>query len=242
MKNPTDLGFNRTGISTSPLLTKEMLSDMIPPSSQGDSGSLLSYREIFLREAEPIGTVPIPTEIKGMASAAIHALKGERMQVLIDKLSERASFERTGVRLYDLLINKCTERNAAADGISLDQIRAIRDDELHHFRLVAQTMRKLGADPTAMSPSADVHAVMSMGPLKVIADPRTSVQHSFQAILVAELTDNAEWPLLIKLADSMGMKEEVTAFEAAQATELRHLADIRAIVHRLTLNDAQLLH
>ncbi|HYF21309.1 MAG TPA: ferritin Dps family protein, partial [Ramlibacter sp.] len=78
--------------------------------------------------------------------------------MLIDKLGERLAFERTGVRLYEALILKVA---TATSGLAVDgaQLRRIRDEEEAHFRLVGQCLQEIGADPTAMTPCADVIGV-----------------------------------------------------------------------------------
>ena len=44
--------------------------------------------------------MPPPTSLKGVAKTAVDMLKGSKPTVFIDKLGERAAFERTGTRLY----------------------------------------------------------------------------------------------------------------------------------------------
>lgn len=219
---------NRTGIGMSPIDSQQMIdaAQATPPSSQGDASALAALDSAYIEEAEPVGSVPLPGTLKGAAQATLNKLAGKNPEVLIDKLGERLAFERTGTRLYDYLINKC-ETTQADSGISIDTLRRFRREEAQHFKLVAKALESLGADPTAQTPGADVGAVASSGVLQVLSDPRTSVPQSLEAILTAELVDNAGWELLFKLAGQMGLYDMETEFRAALMEEENHLMQIR---------------
>src|SRR5690606_38868197 len=108
-----------------------------------------------------------------------------------DKVGERLAFERSGTRLYDGFIEKCSVRTDEADLVDMQVLKRFRDQEAEHFLLLERTMRRLGGDPTAQTPCADVTAVASAGLLQTVRDPRVSVAQSLQALLTAELVDNA---------------------------------------------------
>ncbi len=219
---------NRTGIDMSPVDSQTMIdtAEKTPPSSSGDESALAALDSTYIREAEPVGSVPVPGTLKGLAEATLNKLGGRNPEVFIDKLGERLAFERTGTRLYDYLITKCEATNAESK-ISIDTLKRFRREEAQHFKLVAKTLESLGADPTAQTPGADVSAVASSGVLKVLSDPRTSVPQSLEAILTAELVDNAGWELLSKLAGEMGLSDLETDFRSALAEEAQHVMQIR---------------
>ncbi|HEX7028936.1 MAG TPA: ferritin Dps family protein, partial [Gammaproteobacteria bacterium] len=79
--------------------------------------------------------------------------------------------------------------------------------------------------------------VASMGIMKVITDPRTSVSQSLAALLSAELTDNAAWELLIAVADEMGLEEMADEFGQALRQEEEHLRDVRQWYEQAVLSD-----
>jgi bacterioferritin (cytochrome b1) len=110
---------------------------------------------------------------------------------------------------------------------------------LEHFLLLNRTITELGGDPTVESPCADVAGVASMGILQVLTDPRTTVTQCLQALLTAELTDNAGWELLIELADGLGFQEMKAEFETALTNEEEHLQNVRNWVSDLVLEQAQ---
>jgi len=240
MKKPTNSGMNRTGIDMSPIDINELLSGVNEsrPSSQGDESTLAAYRSIYLQEAEPIGTVPAPGTLRGAAKTGMEKLKGKKPEVLLDKLGARLAFERTGTRLYDALLGKCLVRKDEVEHLSIELLREFRDEEAQHFALVWDAMKMLGADPTAMTPAADVNAVASSGLMQVITDPRTSVAQSLHAIHIAELADHDGWELLIKLVEELGQDQMAKRFQKALHEEDRHLATIRELMEKTCLSEA----
>ncbi len=224
------LGSNRTGIATSMTEAQRMIEGTaeFPPDASGDERRISDVRELFAQEAEPLGSVPPPPSLKGLASTAIQAVKGARPTQFIDKLGERLGFERTGVRLYEALISKYNSDGGFEGGPSLAQLEENMLEEHAHFSLLHETLTRLGADPTVMTPSADVHATMTKGILEVMVDPRTSFVQCLEALLVAELADNECWESLIEMARQSGADSIVEAFEQALAEEADHLEDVRA--------------
>jgi bacterioferritin (cytochrome b1) len=228
---------NRTGIQTTPELAEELIegATSASPSSEGGAENIAEYRGEYITEGFPIGSLPdVPASEEGEADE-----EEIGMAVLLDKLSERLAFERTGTRLYEALLNKCEMLGEATPGPTLEEIEQIGREELEHFLLLNDTIAGLGGDPTVQSPCADVAGVASMGILQVLTDPRSSMAHCLQAMLTAELTDNAGWELLIKLADNLGYDEMKTEFEAALADEERHLLNVRNWLSECVLDSAE---
>lgn len=241
MEKTTVLGKNRTGIDMSPIDAKEMMAfaRVTPPSSKGDEQAIAEMRSQYIREAEPIGSVPPPGTLKGVASTAMEKLTGKNPEAFIDKLGCRLAFERAGVRLYDALITKCAA-SPGASVVPIERLREFRNEEHEHFKLVERAIRSIGADPTAQTPSADVDGMASSGLVQVLTDPRTSVAHCLEAILIAELADNDAWQLLIVLAEKMGMEDMARDFQKALREEDKHLAHIRQWFKEMVMEDAAL--
>jgi hypothetical protein len=241
MKNDVPIGKNRTGIALSPVDQKELLevTDLTVPSMEGDERDLAEARAEYLEDHELIGSVPPPASVKGVASTGVAAVKGVNATVLIDKLSERLAFERTGTRLYGALIGKCESEGEIPGGPTVGDLQQIQAEELAHFELVREAIVSLGADPTAMTPSADMTGVASSGILQVITDSRTSLRQSLEAILIAELVDNEGWELLIDLTRAAGRDTLAERFETAAETEDEHLSKVRAWVSDATMAAAR---
>lgn len=230
MTQATDIGMNRTGIGMAPRLSEEMIrsAETSIPTSGGDGRQIDQLRQLYLHDSPPLGTTPPPSTVKGVAKAGKHMLQGQRPSVFLDKLGERLAFERTGTRLYEAVIAKFDAFGTWQQGPSRDQLVTFHDEELAHFEMVREAIESLGGDPTVVTPSADVSGVTSMGILQVITDPRSSLAHSLQALLVAELADNDGWHMLIRLADAFGQNDLSHRFHQALSDEDRHLQSVRA--------------
>lgn len=238
------LGMNRTGIDMSPVHSKQMLQvDAEIPQTTDGSSTRAGIENYFLENADPLGSVPLPGTVKGAAKSALKMTTGHHPEVFINKLGERLAYERSGVRVYQQLIAKCTH---AADSLTpdlplpIERLEEFCRQEEEHFDLLTQCLKKLGADPTAQTPDADASGVAASGMMKVITDPRTSVSQCLQAMLAIELADNAAWELLIKLAEDMGMKDMAEQFQHALQQEDIHLREVRDWYEKSVLGQAKI--
>lgn len=226
----TSMGLNRTGIGTSPVDSAELIkaaNEGCPDAPAGNVSGLASVRESYESEAEPVGTVPIPTTVKGAFKAVVDLVKGRGTAVFLDKLGERLAFERTGTRLYEALLTKLDASPGWPGGPTRAELTRFHDEELAHFTMLRDSLTELGADPTAQTPAADVIGVASMGLMQVMTDPRTTLPQSLNALLTAELTDNDGWRMLIDLARTMGQEELAARFQLAEEAEKVHLGSVR---------------
>lgn len=231
MKKDTQIGRNRTGTGASPIEAGKTAegAKASPPTAPGSKAEIAALRKLYIRDTGPVGSVPLPGTLKGLAKTAFQKFSGRQPEVLVDQLGARLSFERTGVRLYDALIVKCEEVGGMdAPDFSIEQLRGFRREELEHFLLVSEAMTKLGADPTAMTPGANVGGVMAQGILQVLTDPRTSVPQCLSAMLVAELADNDGWDMLIELTEGFAMNDVAREFRRAKEAEDLHLEYVRS--------------
>jgi rubrerythrin len=162
-----------------------------------------------------------------MIQAAAKGLQGLRPTQFLDKLGERLAFERTGVRLYSALLSKYDAFGGFDGGPRRAKIEAIMLEEYGHVGLLVEAIRKLGGDPTVMTPSADLHANLSKGILEVMVDPRTNLVQCLEAILLAELADNECWSSLSVLAQQQGDEDMASVFVSARESEAEHLSCVR---------------
>ena len=228
MDNKIHTGMNRTGMKTSPVHAAELLEvrelQTTTPAPELDA---VAIRAQYLAEAEPVGSMPPPPTLRGMAGTAMKALTGKTMHVLLDKMGERAAFERTGTRLYDMMLQKVAVAPGLPAGMTIEGVQQIRDEEHAHFQLLAAAIEGLGADPTVMTPCADVTGVQGMGLVQAMGDPRLTISQALSTLLAAEVIDNASWELLIELAQQFGQDALVEQFTEALAAEQRHEATVR---------------
>jgi hypothetical protein len=231
MKMRDIVGNNRSGALRVPEMTRELIAaaEEFPPSSEGDADEIAAVRVAYAQNGEPAATMPPPLGVLGLAKNALGALRGDP-NLLLDKLGERLAYERSGVRLYDALLSKVDAYGTFRGGPSRDDVTHIRDEELEHFHLLAQTIERLGGDPTAVTPSANVQAVASRGMCAVLVDPRTNLLQSLEIVQMIELADNDCWAALIELAQGGGDAEAVEAFGEALEHEREHLERVRAWV------------
>ena len=121
---------------------------------RGDKEYLLS---LFRKLREKIPGLVLRTSLiaglPGEDEAAFEELCGFLQEVRI---------ERTGVRLYQALIDKAEAVQAdVALPFTIGELKHIRDEELEHMHIVTSALEGLGADPTAQTPCADVAGVAS---------------------------------------------------------------------------------
>jgi ferritin-like metal-binding protein YciE len=227
MKQQATLGTNRTGMAAAAQRGQEMLAGMdeFPPTSQGSAKDIAMVRMAYAQEAEPLGSVPQPVGIQRRTAA--QAVQGAKPTLLMDKLGERLAFERTGTRLYEALVSKCEAFGSFEGGPSKADLEHVLQEEYHHFTMLQSVIERHGGDPTAVTPSADLQATAAHGVMQVIVDPRTTLLQSLEAILIAELADNACWEALIALAQEAGEDTLVTQFERALLTEQEHLTKVQ---------------
>jgi rubrerythrin len=214
-------GGNRTGVAIAPDRTKAALEDVrsFEPNPPGDSGAGSVVRLAYAEQAPEIGSVPpMVAPEKGTSP------------VLLDKLGERLAFERSGARLYELLLLKLEVDGGFDEGPTRDELETIRKEELEHFAMLSQTIGSHGGDPTAITPSADIASVETMGIVQVLSDPRTTLTDGLHAMLVAELVDTDAWQELIDIAHDLGQEPLVQRFAKALAQERDHLVHLRAWV------------
>jgi bacterioferritin (cytochrome b1) len=221
-------------LQMSPEDSKRLLesADTVEPA---DPQALAFVRQQYIDEAEPLGSVPMPATIKGIALTGAQLLTGKHPQLFLDKLAERLAFERGGTRIYDALITKFTAADTVDSIVTLQELMEIRNDEASHFFLLSETIRAMGGDPTSQTPSADLVGVETMGVIQVVSDPRTTFVESLHAVLTAELTDVAGWELLVTLADMIGESQTAERFRVALDEENEHLANVKQWHQQLTL-------
>ena len=92
----------------------------------------------------------------------------------------------------------------------------------------SHAIEELGADPTVMTPCADVTGVQGMGLVQAMGEPRLTIAQALSTLLAAEVIDAASWELLIDLAQRFGQDSLVERFSEALAAEERHDATVRA--------------
>lgn len=240
----TRMGANRTGMQMSPAHAKEMMENTeleLNDTAAMDGQALAEIRSEYIRQADPIGSIPPPGTAKGALKSGAKMLTGNRPQAFIDKLAERLAYERGGTRLYDAVITKVRAHSDELQGVNVSELEEIRNQEAAHAMLIKECIEQLGADPTAQTPSADLVGVETMGFLQAVTDPRTNLAQTLHAVLAAELVDEAGWEMLIALAENIGQTDMVTRFREAEQHEQEHIFKVRGWYESLTLESSKLV-
>ena len=220
MKQQVQVGDNRTAHALHPERYRAMEEGVLEfgASSDGDGPSRIAEtRGEYASTGEPVGSLPPMPE--GDSS--------EEMVLLIDKLGERLAFERAGTRLYEALLSKLDAYGSFPGGPERSDLEEIRIEEHQHFLMVRDIITDLGGDPTAVTPSANLAALTSRGVQDALNDPRVNLLQSLEAILIAELVDNAAWDMLAAIAEKMGKRQLAESFQRAHQTEEEHLARVQ---------------
>lgn len=229
MKSPIELGQNRTGVDMSPRDMKAAVEGARKgvPHAVFDLAAIDAIRTAYSKDAEPFGTVAPPASVKGMAKSGMQKVMGKSPTVFIDMMADRLAFERTGTRLYEALLVKYDAAHVYEGGPTREEIEHIHGDELEHFGLLVDCMRQMGADPTSVTPTADVEGVAAMGAMQVITDPRSTLTECLHVIHMLELLDNDAWDMLADLAENLGQSEMAQKFRKAFEDEQTHLESVR---------------
>jgi rubrerythrin len=208
---------NKTGAELRPahVAAMEAATTEFPPTSTGSKFGAHTVRIDYARSVEDkdlgYGSVP-----------------GKQPSVLLDKLGERLAFERTGVRLYEIMISKLEAFGSYRGGPTRAQLLKILNEEHAHLMLLNDAIQKLDGDPTAVTPAANVAGNIASGVIKVVSDPRTTVVQCLDAMLVAELADGAGWRGLIELTRRAGHRDLAKRFEQAERLEEQHRSMLEA--------------
>ena len=228
------IGVNRTGaeVSRGPARTVEASEQSPPFARPEDEAAVAQLRAEYALEADPLGSVPAAGTLAGVVQTGFAKLMGKNPEVLVDKIGERLAHERSGVRLYEAFMVKCSVHPSGAASIPLDELEEICAAEARHFKLLTDVLVSLGVDPTAQSPCGDAGGMCSLGVMQLLSDPRTSLSQALTGLLTVELADNAAWELLIRLAEHAGQGTAATQFAAALAEEQRHLELVRHWLQR----------
>jgi ferritin-like protein len=230
MRQSPQQGNNRTGAMAAGSLAEEMVqgTQEFPPSSPGDAQAITEVRIAYAQQGEGVGETPPPSSLTSKATAAVGSAVGSQPTLLMDKLGERLAFEHAGARLYEALLSKHRAYGSFDGGPTGDDLLHILTEEYEHAELLAQTIKDMGGDPTALTPAANLAVNISAGLPQVLSDPRTNLLQSLEAIIVAELADNECWTALAQLAEQDGHPQLRAKCVEALGHEREHLRNVRA--------------
>jgi bacterioferritin (cytochrome b1) len=155
---------------------------------------------------------------------------------LLDLLNERLKFERTGVKLYDMVLAKLNLCKDQTFTPMIGQIKTVREQEKEHEEWLEDCIRGLGGTAHEETELSELVERESKGVMDVVATD-DEIPHLFHALLTAELVDNNGWKLLLTIADEADDDEARREFRKRAREEEEHLIFIRSVVAALTRRD-----
>jgi bacterioferritin (cytochrome b1) len=148
---------------------------------------------------------------------------------LLDLLTERLTFERSGVKLYDIVMSKMQASQDKTIAGMIPQLKKQRDQEKEHEEWLEDQVRALGSDAHTETDLSELVLRESRG-VKEVVESDDELTHLFHALLVAELVDENGWKLLVQLADEAEDQEALKSFIQRAREEEDHLLYIRTVV------------
>jgi bacterioferritin (cytochrome b1) len=152
---------------------------------------------------------------------------------LLDLLTERLTFERASVKLYDMSIAKIERNSDPAIVAVLPQMIRQREQEKEHEEWLEDWVRELGSDAHTDSELSELIERESKGVMEVISQDE-QIPHLFHALLTAELVDDTAWKLLVHLADEADDDDARRELRNRARQEEQHLIFIRSVVAAFT--------
>ena len=161
-------------------------------------------------------------------------LAGTNVSRVIDLLNERLTFERSGVKLYDKILERM--RNDPQAAPMVEQMQEHRDEEKEHEEWLEKQIRALGGDARSPSEKSILVRAESQG-IEHVIERDAQLPHDFHALLIAELADNAGWDLLVQLADEVGDRDAKKEFKKRLHEEEEHLLFVRHAVEQFAKDE-----
>ena len=161
-------------------------------------------------------------------------LAGTNVSRVIDLLNERLTFERSGVKLYDKILERMRSDPQAA--LMVEQMQEHRDEEKEHEEWLEKQIRALGGDARSPSEKSILVRAESQG-IEHVIERDAQLPHDFHALLIAELADNAGWDLLVQLADEVGDRDAKKEFKKRLHEEEEHLLFVRHAVEQFAKDE-----
>jgi rubrerythrin len=154
---------------------------------------------------------------------------------VIDLLCERLAFERSGVKLYDRVIEALqgtTDAELHSLQATLEEHRA---EEREHESWLEGQIRALGGETSLECDGARLASREAAGIEEVAAHDGGDLRHLFHALLAAEAMDETGWKLLVEVAEDAGDREARREFARRHSHEQEHLAFTRHLVERIAV-------
>jgi hypothetical protein len=234
---PQSSGSNRTGSARSPDDARAVVEGAGAgvPAASLDASELARARSAEARAAQPVGQPPQAGRADGadgLDAEEVARMQTEQGTLLLDFIGERLALERTGVRLYEALLAKLDAAERYPGRPARAEVALLRDQMLAHFHLLTNAVERLGGDPTAVTPAADVMGNVANGLVQAITDPRTTFPQGLRLLVAGELIAKDAWEMLVDITERVGLPDLAQQFQRAADEDEEHLAAVRTWLRR----------
>lgn len=141
---------------------------------------------------------------------------------VIELLSERLAYERSGVKLYDAILKKVKASRHTQLKKLQKELKEHRDQEVEHAEWCEEQIRALGGDPELETEKSLLVETEAQG-IEQIVFSDAPLSQMFHALNMAELGDNAGWAQLVGLAEQCGDDDARAEFQERLEHEEEHL-------------------
>jgi bacterioferritin (cytochrome b1) len=155
---------------------------------------------------------------------------------VIDVLTERLAFERSGVKLYERVIGVMRSSKDPNMERMLGPMVEHQTQEKEHEEWLEAQIRTLGGDAHGETEKSRLITRESQG-IEAVIKGDSQLPHLFHALLAAELVDNAGWDLSVQLADEAGDREAKRQFKKRLREEAEHLLFVRKAVEKFSIHE-----
>ena len=99
MAREIKIGMNRTGIATSPIDSKSII-EAAEKTRGTDGKTMFDVLSELSRASEPVGHIPPPSSLSGLAKTGMNKLMGKQSEIFLDQLGERLAHPVTGTGFH----------------------------------------------------------------------------------------------------------------------------------------------
>lgn len=141
-------GTNRSGSTLNPSLIQTQLAfaESVAATPVQGSENIKTVRMQYIAHADVVGS-PAPLLNQDSALGKALSERGLEAQIFADKLGQRLAFERSGVRLYEALMDKVLATEFAGKPELTADIGHICQEETEHFLMLKNIMEYLAPIP-----------------------------------------------------------------------------------------------
>lgn len=155
---------------------------------------------------------------------------------LIELLTERLTFERVGVRLYDAIVSRLESAEPAVRRM-LPRVEQQRAEEREHVAWLEALIDGLASDAPPIPRRPELAHLWTEGLLRISEAGAATIAELFQALHTFELANESGWQRLLRLAERGHDLPACDDFGHRLADEQAHVSFVRHALTELLVNE-----